>query len=125
MNKGGTVQDGIDAVNHFAQAGISAAGFFIVGYPGETVETIEKTFAHALSLPLDEISFNVPLPLPGTALYSRVCHLNPDDDWERASEARFVYDSEIDQEWLQGRIAETLRQFKAGRNPQLPGLSSG
>ena len=120
MNKQSTVQEGIDAVNLFARAGIRSAGFFIVGYPGETVATIEQTFAHALNLQLDEISFNIPLPLPGTPLYARVCHLNPDQDWERASAARFVYDSEFDQEWLQKRIAETLHQFKARRNPQLP-----
>ncbi|MEQ8236195.1 MAG: radical SAM protein [Syntrophomonadaceae bacterium] len=118
MQKSSTVQDGLNAVTRFAQAGIKAAGFFMVGYPGETTQDIEKTFAHAMNLPLDEISFNVPLPLPGSALYTRVCHLNPDDDWDRASEARFVYDSEFDQEWLQGRIKETLAAFKAKNKNQ-------
>ena len=113
MNKNSTVQEGIDAVTVFARAGISAAGFFIVGYPGETVETIEATLALALSLPLDEISINVPLPLPGSALYSRVFDRNPEADWEMASAARFVYRSEFDQDWLQLRIKETLARFKA------------
>ncbi len=113
MGKKSTVQDGIDAVTAFIRVGISAAGFFIVGYPGETVDTIEMTLAFALSLPLDEISINVPLPLPGSALYSRVCHLNAEEDWEMASAARFVYKSEFDQDWLRMRITETLTCFKA------------
>ncbi len=113
MGKKSTVQDGIDAVKVLTQAGISAAGFFIVGYPGETIDSIEKTFSLALSLPLEEISINVPLPLPGSALYSKVCQLNPDEDWEVASAARFVYKSEFDQDWLKMRIKETLMDFKS------------
>ena len=112
MGKQSSVQAGIDAVNLFTHAGISTAGFFIVGYPGETEEAIEETLALALNLSLDEISINVPLPLPGSALYSRVCHIDPDDDWEKASAARFVYESEFDQEWLRKRIADTLKRFK-------------
>ena len=113
MGKKSTVQEGSEAVAIFTRAGISAAGFFIVGYPGETMETIEKTLSFALSIPLDEISINVPLPLPGSALYARVCQRNPDDDWEKASAGRFVYESEFDQDWLQGRIKETLASSKA------------
>lgn len=118
MNKQSSVQDGIETVNLFASVGIDAAGFFIVGYPGETVENIEQTLAHALNLRLDEISINVPLPLPGSALYARVCKLDVDDDWEKASAARFVYKSEFDQDWLRMRIAETLARFKGRRNPE-------
>ncbi len=113
MGKQSSVQAGIDAVNLFTSAGINTAGFFIVGYPGETEEAIEETLALALNLSLDEISINVPLPLPGSALYSRVCHIDPDDDWEKASAARFVYESEFDQEWLRIRIADTLARFKS------------
>jgi anaerobic magnesium-protoporphyrin IX monomethyl ester cyclase len=112
MGKKSTVQKGIKAVTIFTRAGISAAGFFIVGYPGETIESIEKTLSFSLSIPLDEISINVPLPIPGSALYERVCRRNPDDDWEKASSGRFVYKSEFDQDWLQGRIKETLARFK-------------
>ncbi len=63
MNKKATLEDGINAVHNFHQAGVQASAFFIVGYPGETVESIEETFSLALSLPLAEISFNVPYPL--------------------------------------------------------------
>jgi radical SAM superfamily enzyme YgiQ (UPF0313 family) len=40
--------------------------FFIVGYPGETEESIDQTLSLAVSLPLDEISINVPYPFPGS-----------------------------------------------------------
>ncbi len=77
MNKKVRLEDGIDAVHRFREAGIEVAAFFIVGYPGETVASIEETFRLALTLPLDDISFNVPFPLPGSELFDRVSGVRP------------------------------------------------
>ena len=95
-------------VGVFKNNGIQCAGFFIVGYPGETVGTIEETFEFALSLGLDEISFNVPYPLPGSKLYDRISGIS-DDDWTIENETRFLYQSEFDEKWLMQRIKETQR----------------
>jgi anaerobic magnesium-protoporphyrin IX monomethyl ester cyclase len=111
MNKKATLQEGIEAVQLFHEAGIEVAAFFIVGYPGESVSSIEKTFHLALTLPLDEISFNVPFPLPGSRLFERVSELDRDKDWDKENEVTFVYKSEFDEDWLRGRIAETMRAF--------------
>ena len=70
MNKRATVEQGVRTAEVYRRAGIGVAAFFIVGYPGETVSSIEETFKLALSLPLDAISFNVPMPLPGSCLLS-------------------------------------------------------
>jgi radical SAM superfamily enzyme YgiQ (UPF0313 family) len=87
------------------------AGFFIVGYPGETVSSIEATFRFALELPLDYISFNVPFPLPGSQLFERVSKLDPTKDWNEENEVTFVYETEFDAEWLRKRIGETMQAF--------------
>jgi len=113
MKKQTTVEDGARAVRLYRDAGIEVAAFFIVGYPGETEASIEKTFALALSLPLDEISFNVPVPLPGSALWERLGGPDENRDWTRENEVTFVYDSEIDEHWLRRRIDETLAAFAA------------
>jgi anaerobic magnesium-protoporphyrin IX monomethyl ester cyclase len=112
MNKKATLEDGIRAVNVFHEAGVETAAFFIVGYPGETVESIEKTFALSLSLPLNEISFNVPFPLPGSRLFERVSELDISKDWDKENEVTFVYHSEFDEAWLRRRIEETLQLFE-------------
>jgi anaerobic magnesium-protoporphyrin IX monomethyl ester cyclase len=120
MNKRVTVEQGVRAVHLFSQAGIGTAGFFMVGYPGETIESIEKTFALALSLPLDEAWFTVPLPLPGTPLFSRVAEINTWEDWEVSNQVKFVFPSAFDEEWLGRRINETMEAFhqkKAGSIP--------
>jgi len=109
MNKHINISKVKAGVDVFKNEGIECAGFFIVGYPGETVETIETTFEFALSLGLDEISFNVPYPLPGSKLYSRVLDIK-DDDWNFENETKFLYKSEFDQTWIRKRIEETLEK---------------
>lgn len=111
MSKKATVEEGIDAVQKFRQAGIEVAAFFIVGYPGETISSMEKTFKLALSLPLDNISFNVPYPLPGSKLFERVSGLD-ERDWNKENEVTFVYSSEFDPDWLKSRIDQTMQAFE-------------
>jgi len=48
---------------------IRTKGFFILGHPGETVDTIEQTIRSALDLPLDDIVVTLNTPLPGTEQY--------------------------------------------------------
>jgi anaerobic magnesium-protoporphyrin IX monomethyl ester cyclase len=111
MNKQATLEEGIRTVHAYRQAGIEVAAFFLVGYPGETVTSIEETFKLALSLPLDEISFTVPFPLPGSSLFERLGGPDLGEDWTRENEVTFVYPSEIDERWLRRRIEETMRAF--------------
>ena len=49
--------------------GILTMGFFIFGYPTETVETIEQTIRFARKLKLDYAEFNLSKALPGSPLY--------------------------------------------------------
>ena len=89
----------------------------MVGYPGETYDTIETTFKWALSLPLDEISFTVPYPLPGTRLYDRVTPVKENPDWRYENENRLVFQSEFDEAYLKKRIDSVYKQFNAARDP--------
>ena len=111
MRKNTRVEEAERTLNLFAQCGIETAGFFIIGYPGETYETIETTLAWALKLPLTEISFTIPFPLPGTSLYKRVGGMPPDADWKYENENRMIYQSEFDNDYLQKRIEETYEKF--------------
>jgi anaerobic magnesium-protoporphyrin IX monomethyl ester cyclase len=111
MKKHATVDDGIRATHLYRGAGIEVAAFFIVGYPGETVRSIEETFDLALRLPLDGISFNVPMPLPGSELFLRLGGPDEGKDWTRENEITFVFPSEVDESWLRRRVEETLRTF--------------
>ncbi len=115
MNKRATVTDGKHAVEMYRAAGIRVAAFFLVGYPGEDQAAIESTFALALSLPLDEISFNVPVPLPGAPLFERLGRPDAGRDWTRENDVTFLFPAEIDESWLRRRIDETMTVFAERR----------
>ncbi len=92
-------------------SGIETSAFFIVGYPGEANRSVEQTRSLATSLPLTEISINVPFPLPGSPLFSRVGSVNFDADWLVANEITFTYKSEFDEGWLGEKISEARQRF--------------
>ena len=54
------------------QAGIMNWGYFIIGLPGETEETIRQTIDFAKKLPLDIALFHVAAPYPGTPFFFEV-----------------------------------------------------
>ncbi len=111
MNKHTTVEEAERTLHLFAHCGIETAGFFMIGYPGETCESIETTLAWALRLPLNELSFTIPFPLPGTRLFQRVHGVQADADWQYENENRMIYESDFGNDYLQGRIEETYTKF--------------
>jgi len=57
-------------INWAKQAGIWTHGFFVIGFPFETKESIANTVAFAKKSGLDFASFFLATPYPGTELYS-------------------------------------------------------
>lgn len=51
--------------------GIETDGFFILGLPGETVDTMRETLSFALRLPLDRANFSLLAPLPGSDIFEK------------------------------------------------------
>jgi anaerobic magnesium-protoporphyrin IX monomethyl ester cyclase len=54
------------------KAGIMNWGYFIIGLPGETEETIRQTIEFSKKLPLDIALFHVAAPYPGTPFFFEV-----------------------------------------------------
>lgn len=61
-------------------AGIKNWGYFIIGLPGETEETIRDTIDFSKELPLDIALFHVAAPYPGTPFFFEVV----ENDWFRS-----------------------------------------
>jgi anaerobic magnesium-protoporphyrin IX monomethyl ester cyclase len=68
MSKGITKEKTIETFKLMRKVGIRTNGFFIIGMPGDTEETIRKTIDYALQLDCDVASFSLPMPHPGTRL---------------------------------------------------------
>jgi len=54
------------------KAGIDMAGFFVLGFPTETLEEIRRTISFSLELPLIRANYFDFLPLPGTDIYKEL-----------------------------------------------------
>lgn len=76
------------AFRNMRSAGIRSFAFFIFGYPGETLETMNQTVEYAIALDPDFANFYPAVPYPGTALHQKVVKdgLLPegaDADWSK------------------------------------------
>lgn len=68
------------------KAGIRNWGYFIIGLPGETEQTIRQTIDFSKRLPLDIALFHVAAPYPGTPFFFEVVEngwFRPGTRWEQ------------------------------------------
>ncbi len=66
--------------------GIRNFGYFIIGLPGETRESIQETIDFSKELPLDLAIFHIAAPYPGTPFFFQVMENNwfrPGTKWEQ------------------------------------------
>ena len=70
LQKGITIEQVEHASKILSKYNIKWKCFFIVGFPHETLEDMEKTRSFALSLGASYLSLNSFVPLPGTKIYS-------------------------------------------------------
>ena len=71
-HKGASPAKAQRALTWAKNAGIKNWGYFIIGLPGETVETIRETIDLSKALPLDVALFHVAAPYPGTPFFFEV-----------------------------------------------------
>jgi len=78
-----SLEECTEVVNLTAKAGIRPTCYYMLGFPDETVQEMNDTIKYALSLPSDEFSFRICLPLPGTSSYEAVLEQQGIDriDW--------------------------------------------
>ena len=72
MKKQINTQEICDYAFLIKQFGFKLFGFFIIGYPGETIADVKQTIKFACKLPFDYITFSAFTPLPGTPVFDRL-----------------------------------------------------
>jgi len=85
MHKGITREQVERALRWARRAGIKNWGYFIIGLPGETEESIRRTIAFARRLPLELVLFHIAAPHPGTPFFFEVVEngwFRPGTRWE-------------------------------------------
>ncbi len=122
MNKQITTDQARKAVHAAKKGGLQAGAFFIIGYPGETEQTVLDTIRFASRLPLDYLSFTLPYPIPGTVLFDQVKNNGnfSVDDWEEPKnwgliQHKLLYNSRFSERKLKFAIVKAQLQFKGRR----------
>jgi anaerobic magnesium-protoporphyrin IX monomethyl ester cyclase len=83
MKKGTTVEQNERAIRWAKEAGLSVAISVVIGYPGETMDTLEQTLDFIRRTEPDDAYLSLATPYPGTELYDLVKDLGwkMSDEW--------------------------------------------
>jgi len=86
VHKTTTAEQNFAAVHAARAAGLQVIGFFMLGMPGDTPDTLQATIDHAIALDIDFAKFTVFVPFPGTPIHEQLIRTNTIDaphDWRR------------------------------------------
>jgi anaerobic magnesium-protoporphyrin IX monomethyl ester cyclase len=90
-------------------AGMRVKGLFMMGFPGESEESIQRTIRYALSLPLDEINVTKFTPFPGAPIYRTIRDFGEfTEDWPSMNCMNFVF---VPKGMTRERLEELYDQF--------------
>jgi len=115
MKKGITPDQARKAVQAFVASGIKAAGFFMVGYLGETTDSLIRSINFSSSLPLDYVSYTIAYPLPGTGFYERVRERRQHGEWHKVRHNRLLFNTDFSEHKLRAAILKGAIQHKLNR----------
>ncbi len=79
-----------DVVGWTRKYGINTLGFFMIGFPGETIEEIKMTIRFACETQLDEALFSIVIPYAGTEIRSQVIRMGMYDEAAEVDNLRGV-----------------------------------
>jgi anaerobic magnesium-protoporphyrin IX monomethyl ester cyclase len=104
------------AFRNMRDAGIKSFAFFIFGYPGETVQSMDQTTRYAVALDPDFANFYPAVPYPGTALYDKSIRdglLRPEDaDWSKMEYSYYLLRGNgLDERVVMDAINRARRRF--------------
>ncbi len=82
VNKGITLEQIKETIDHTRKLGMKALGFFLIGAPGETKQTVRQTVKFARTLDLEYVQFSKCLAKPLTPLWEQMKQETGKDYWE-------------------------------------------
>lgn len=92
MDKSAAVEKSREALEWTHAAGIRSKGLFMLGYPGETTETIALTKDFVKSVPLTIMNLTKFTPYPGSPVYRDIYGTNiRDDHWQKMNGMNFLW----------------------------------
>lgn len=95
------------------ESGMRVKGLFMMGFPGETEQSIRRTIDFAVSLPLDEVNVTKFTPFPGAPAFATIReHGEFEEDWPAMNCMNFVFVPHgLTRERLEELYNEFIRRF--------------
>ncbi|MBM4429214.1 MAG: radical SAM protein [Chloroflexi bacterium] len=91
ISKGIRLQQVRQAVRWAQDAGISVKGYFMLGLPGDTEETMQQTIDLAAELNMEETMFSLTTPFPGTRLWDELVAKRPETEYNPDFSRAYYY----------------------------------
>jgi magnesium-protoporphyrin IX monomethyl ester (oxidative) cyclase len=95
MKKDHEPEEGRQARAWCRELGIGVNGCFVLGMPGETIESMQRSLDYAISMDLDGIGIFIATPFPGTELYDLALEKGYLDPAYAAGGALFASDPDV------------------------------
>lgn len=102
------------ALANMRTAGIRSFTFFILGYPGETPASLDRTIEYAIAADPDFANFYPAVPYPGTALYAKAKQHGwlASEDWSRMEYSYYLMRGNgLDESVVMEAIHRARRRF--------------
>ena len=102
------------ALRNMRHAGIRSFAFFILGYPGDTPTSLERTIDYAVDLDPDFANFYPAVPYPGTELYAKVKRDGwlASEDWSRMEYSYYLLNGNgLNEQVVMSAINRARRRF--------------
>ena len=102
------------AMRNLRTAGIKSFAFFILGYPGDTVDSMNATIDYAIELDADFVNFYPAVPYPGTDLHAKCARRGQlaSEDWSKMEYSYYVLNGDgLDERVVMSAIARARRRF--------------
>ena len=113
MDKSASLDKSVRAINWTNDVGIRSKGLFMLGYPGETAETMAQTKAFVQDIPLTIMNLTKFTPYPGSPIYRDIYGTSiRDDHWEKMNGMNFIWTAEgLTQDQLNKNYKDILSGF--------------
>jgi radical SAM superfamily enzyme YgiQ (UPF0313 family) len=115
IRKGTTLEKVADIVTYADKLGFRVKGFFIIGHPTDTKESIEQTIEFAKSIPLTDIVTTIFTPFPNTPAYEQAKQHGRfifEQDWTKFNNWEVVFlPGKLTKKQLQDSWKRMYREF--------------
>jgi len=93
IKKGISLEKALEVFRICRKIGLPSTGLFMIGHPGETVESINRTIRFACRSKLDQVLITINTPFPGSPQYAEAERYGTfaKTDWSRFTQQRPVF----------------------------------